>query len=503
MHTVLILGDQLHREIASLAGASPDDTRILFVVSRTKLANKAWHRQRLHTVLAGMRRMAIQLEAEGFAVDWRVAPTFAQGIESHRNDHRTANDPTTLVAMAPMSFGARALLRRLGVEQVANTQFLCSEDEFTSWAAVRKGRLRMEDFYRWQRARLGYLMEPDGAPSGGRWNFDAENREPPPRDGRTWPQPDCVATDSVDDEIASMISTLAPQAFGRPYDGLWPTTRAHALTRLSRVVREVLPAFGPHEDAMMADNWHLAHTLLSSSLNLGLVTPKEVCDAAADAHRAGLLPIASAEGFIRQVIGWREYVWGLYWLWGPQYATENALGATRPLPDAFRGGATRMRCVATCVADLERNAFNHHIQRLMVLGNLALLAGVAPAEMTDWMWASFVDGAEWVMVPNVVGMSLHADGGRMATKPYAGGGSYISKMSDYCKGCAFDPKKRTGPAACPFTSLYWDFLARHEDRFRANNRMFNQMASLRRLADLPATRARAEEVLRALDVGEL
>ena len=490
MRTVLILGDQCHRSVASLAGCDPDDTRVLFVTSTSYLGAKRWHRQRLHVVLASMRRFARELRAEGFDVDERIAINQSEGLAAHRREFA----PTSVRAMVPMSFRGRTFVESSCDEVVANDQFLCSYDDFATWTTTRKGRLKMEDFYRWQRTRLDVLIEPDGEPTGGRWNYDDENREPPPKDGRAWPAPETFPLDDIDDEVRALIATHAPQAFGAPWSGLWPTTTAQAQIRLRRVIDEVLPHFGPHEDAMLAGNWHLAHTLLSSSLNLGLLRPETVIEAALDAYRAGRIPIASAEGFIRQVIGWREYVWGLYWLWMPDFAGWNSLGATRPVPNAFLGGPTKMRCVSACIDELDAHAYTHHIQRLMVLGNWALLTGVDPQAMTDWMWASFVDAAEWVMVPNVIGMTLHADAGRMATKPYAAGGAYISKMSDYCKGCAYDPKKRTGPTACPFTTMYWDFLARHEAKFAKNNRMAQQYAGMRRLADLDAVRARASEV---------
>jgi deoxyribodipyrimidine photolyase-related protein len=254
---------------------------------------------------------------------------------------------------------------------------------------------------------------------------------------------------------------------------------------------------------MLVSSWHLAHSLLAQYLNIGLLHPKEVCDRVETAYRDGLVPIASAEGFLRQVIGWREYVWGLYWLWGPDYRQKNELDATRPLPPLFTGAPTQMRCVSTTLASLHDHGWVHHIQRLMILGNLALLAGVDPWAMTRWMWSGFVDGAEWVMLPNVIGMALHADGGMMATKPYAAGGAYIDRMSDYCKGCRYDRKKRTGPDACPFTTLYWDFLDRHTTRFERNHRIVQQVRAAGRLADIEDVRVRAQEVLRLLDEGAL
>jgi deoxyribodipyrimidine photolyase-related protein len=276
------------------------------------------------------------------------------------------------------------------------------------------------------------------------------------------------------------------------------------LLRLRHVIDDVLPQFGPHEDAMLARNWHLAHSMLSHALNIGLLLPGEVCDAAEAAYRQGRAPLASVEGFLRQIIGWREYVWGLYWRWMPAYRDRNHLGNDRPLPPVFRGEATTdMRCLSTTLDGLRKRGWVHHIQRLMVLSNLAMLSGVRPAEMVDWMWASFIDGAEWVMLPNVVGMGMWADGGAMATKPYAAGGAYINRMSDYCGDCRFDPKRRTGDEACPYTTLYWDFIARHEEQFAGNHRMAQPLRGLERLGDLEEVRERAAEVLQRLDLGRL
>jgi deoxyribodipyrimidine photolyase-related protein len=346
------------------------------------------------------------------------------------------------------------------------------------------------------------LMDGD-EPAGGRWNFDAENREPPPRPGTgpRWPEPLRTPLDDLD---RAVIADLPATCVGAEPDGLWATSRAEALRRLHHAVDELLPIFGPHEDAMLTTSWHLAHTMLSPYLNLGLLLPGEVVGAAEQAYRAGRVPLASAEGFVRQVVGWREYVWGVYWRWMPGYRGTNALGAYRPLPPAFTGEAgTRMRCLQHVLAEQHDHGWNHHIQRLMVLGNLSLLAGVDPWAVTGWMRERYVDGAEWVMLPNVVGMALHADGGRMATKPYAAGGAYINRMSDYCRGCRYDRAARTGPDACPFTTLYWDFLARHEERFAGNARVVQQVRAAQKLADLPAVRERATEVLALLDAGEL
>lgn len=483
-----ILGDQLCRDVGALADRRPGEVRVLLIESDAKMADGRWHRQRLHFVLASMRRFAEELREEGFSVDLRNAKSLRIGLRQHIAEFA----PSRVLAMSPMSFDGRRLLEEEGVHVVPNEQFLCSAETFAEWAGTRKS-LKLEDFYRWQRKRLDVLMDGED-PVGGKWNFDAENREPPPKDGRTWPAPIVDPLDATDARVIADVAKRAPLAFGSAPDGLWATTRAGALERLRQFIDEVLPLFGPHEDAVLQSEWKLAHSTLSPYLNIGLLHPAEVVEAANDAFVAGRIPIASAEGFIRQIIGWREYVWGLYWLWMPEYRELNELDAELPLPAAFTGGATDMACVSHTVAGIEERAWVHHIERLMVLGNLSLTAGVRPQAVVDWMWKSFVDGAEWVMLPNVIGMALYADGGRMATKPYASGGAYINRMSDHCKGCRFDPTKRIGEHACPFSTLYWDFLSRNEGRLKSNHRLGNQLGSMRKLKDLDAVRERAVEI---------
>ncbi len=500
MRTIWVFGDQLNRRIGALRDADPGNDRILIVETRAKLESKRWHRQRAHLILASMHRFAEELRAVGFDVDQRRATTLRAGFEAHVADHR----PDVVVATEPNSWDGVELVRRLGVSTVRSDQFLCHYDEFAAWAADRK-RLKMEDFYRWQRRRLGYLMVgtgDDAEPVTGRWNYDEENRQPPPPpDVTPWPPPPRSRLDDLDH---SVLADLPQTCWGDDPDGTWATSRRAALARLAHFVERVLPLFGPHEDAMVERSWHLAHSTLSPYLNLGLLLPGEVCDAVQVAYDAGNVDIASAEGFIRQVIGWREYVWGTYWMQMPAYRSRNALQADRPLPPVFRGEAsTEMNCVGHCLGGVRRRGYNHHIQRLMVVGNLGLLHGVDPWELTEWMWASYVDGAEWVMLPNVIGMSQWADGGVMATKPYAAGGNYIDKMSDYCASCRFDRRARVGDDACPFTTLYWDFLARHRDQFVRNPRIARQVRAAERLSDLDDVRARAVEVRERLDRGAL
>lgn len=492
MRTVWVFGDQLNRGIGALSQADPGKTRVLLVESEA-LLSPARHIQRLHFVVAAMRRLASELAEEGFAVDLRRSGTLASGLR----DHVERYAPDDVVATEPNSRAARALCDRLGVTQVRSDQFLCHPAAFRAWAAGRS-TLRLEDFYRWQRRRLGYLMA-DGSPAGGRWNFDQDNREPPPTDASVFGAPPRSELDGLDEEVLASL----PRAPGERPHGLWATSRSEALVRLDHFLDHELPRFGPYEDAMTSRSWSLAHSMLSPYLNLGLLLPGEVCDAVQARYEDGVVPINSAEGFIRQVIGWREYVWGIYWLW-PELVGANTLDHDRPLPPAFTGEArTTLRCLADVLDGLEERAWVHHIPRLMVLSNLANLLGIEPRQVMAWMMGRYVDGAEWVMVPNVMGMGLWADGGRMASKPYISGGAYIDRMSDYCGDCPYDPRRRTGDEACPFTTLYWDFLARHEDRLAGNRRLGRPLASMRRLSDLPQVRARAQEVIEGISDGRM
>ena len=494
MNSIWVLGDALDRTAPLFDEADPSDTVVVMIEATEMMASRSFHRQRLHFVLASMRRFAEERRREGFRVDYRRASTFASGFGAHRAEY----EPERIRVTEPTSWTMHRAVEGLDVEFTPSSLFLCHYDDFATWASGRK-RLVMEDFYRWQRTRFGYLMDGD-APAGGQWNFDAANREPPDRSRTDWPSPIVSPLDDLD---RGVVDSLPESSFGAVPDGTWATTRAEALHRLDTFVEQRLPEFGPAQDAMLSGRWSMLHSLISPYLNAGLLRPGEVCDAAEAAYRSGKVPIESAEGFIRQVLGWREYVWGIYWLLMPEYRESNHLDATRPLPPVFTGANTHMACVADVMSSVTDHAYAHHIQRLMVIANLGLIAGVVPAELTDWMRRAFIDGGDWVMVPNVVGMGLYADGGIMATKPYAAGGNYINRMSDYCRGCRYDPKQRTGPDACPFSTLYWDFLDRNQERLSQNHRLSRQLGGARRLANMDEVRERAGEVLDLLDRGEL
>lgn len=492
--TVWVLGDQLDAFHPGLNG-DPNALRVLMIESDGLIGAHRFHRQRLHLVLAAMRRYAGELRERGFEVDYRRAPRFREGLAAHKRTH----EPSEVRAAEPMTHGMRALLEALGVRLLRHDRFLCHYEDFHRWAAGSRV-LRMENFYRARRKATGYLMDGD-APAGGAFSFDAENRKPPPKTPTHWPAPLRDALDEVDREV---LRDMPDSVFGAAPDGTWATTRAGACRRLAHFIEQVLPQFGPHQDAMVHGAWQMAHSLLSPYLNLGLLHPREVCDAVDRAFRAGRVEIASAEGYLRQVLGWREYIWGAYWHFGPQYGDSNALGARRALLPLYEDSAkTRMQCVRDALDSVDAHAYAHHIRRLMVLGNLSLLAGVKPRELADWMQYSFIDGGEWVMWPNVMGMALFADDGRMSTKPYAAGGAYIHRMSDACERCAYDPKQRTGSDACPFSTLYWSFFAHHRERFAQNQRIRPVLQALNKLKDGDEVEARARYVLRGLTRGEI
>ena len=491
--TILVLADQLGRHVGPLSRLDPDVDAVLLIESERKIAQRPWHRQRLHALLSGLRHLAAELEADGVEVLHLRRPDLATGIAEAAV--RWPERP--IVAMAPSTPAGRRHLVDLGVVLEADERFLTDPQEFEERFGGER-RTTMETFYRWQRTRGGWLME-SGRPAGGTWNLDAENRTGLPRGGSIGPDPMRHALDAID---VAVLADLPPDLPGAPPAGLWPVTPAQALAQLDHAIDAVLPCFGPHEDAMSSTDFSLAHTLLAAPLNMGLLHPREVADRIDATWRAGGIPLSSAEGLLRQIIGWREFVWCQYWA-HPGWAGDNALGAARPLPPAFTTGSTDMACLSASLGSVEEHAWTHHIPRLVVMGALCLMAGVDPQALVGWMRERFVDAADWVMQPNVVGMALYADGGVMATKPYAAGGAYISKMSDHCRGCRYDPKRRTGEDACPYTTLYWDFLDRNQDALRGNHRMARQLAAARQRPDLVEIRARAAEVLVALDEGRL
>lgn len=481
--------DHLHRNYGVLKEADPQQDRILFVESARMRSGRNWHPERLFFLISSARHFVEVLRDEGFEVDYIKAPTTRDGISGLLKKFPNL----TLHATKQSSFKLQRTLEELGANFVENDFFLTPRALFEEWAGRQKSYL-MENFYREQRKRLNVLMK-NGKPVGDAWNFDKENRLPPPKE-YSWPEYQGFDRDEIDNEVATDLNMVPTRT--------WATTRKGALKQLSYFIDKHFAQFGPYEDAMALDSWSFHHSVISPYINNGLLHPDEVLSAALEAFESGTVPIESAEGFIRQIIGWREYINGMYWHLGEEYRNRNGLNAIRPLLPLFTSSdKTEMNCVRSIVHDIEERAWVHHIPRLMVLSNLALITGTKPQQFLDWMRERFIDASDWVMVPNVIGMGVHADGGQMMTKPYAAGGAYISRMSHYCKGCVYDPKLRVGEKACPFTTLYWDFLDRNREVFSKNHRMFQQINGLKRLNDLPELRERAKEVLAGLDLGEI
>lgn len=488
-HTALILGDQLLRDHPALDGAG----RVLMVESLGGLARLRTHRRRVHLVLVAMRRFARELREQGVEVDYRVgAESLEAGLEGHDD----------LVAAHPNSAGALRLLERRGVRIVPSTQFLTTPDEFAAWAGERS-RLVMEPFYRRQRKRFGLLLDAGGGPEGGRWNLDRENRRPPEAETAEAPSPWIATEDDLDEEVRSYLDGLDLTFWGTDGARELPSSPEEAHASLEHFVATRLARFGPWQDAILAEHPVLYHSLLSSSLNLGLLHPLTVARAVDDAYRAGGVPLQSAEGYIRQVIGWREYMWGAYWT--RRFRGRNELDAHAELPAAFWGERSGWQCLDATVAKVHDTAYAHHIERLMVLGAIQLTAGVEPWEGVRWFQSAFIDGAEWVMAPNAAGMAMHAVGDELLTKPYPASGNYIDRMSDHCGRCRYDPHERRGERACPVTALYWDFLDRHADRLSGNRRMLGQLRGLRQMRDrgeLDVLRERAARAREELATGQ-
>jgi len=400
----------------------------------------------------------------------------------------------TVLVYQPTSHAAEQFVHRLKdrglvADVLPTPTFALPRKDFAEWAGERT-RFRMEDFYRDQRRRFDVLMDGD-KPLGGRWNYDEENREPPPKKQVVLdvPKPYQPREDDVDEQVRRDLDRMAFPTVGADGPRLFAVTPAEAKRALARFIEHRLVTFGRYEDAMMGHDWAMSHSLLSVPLNLGVLHPLDAVEAAEDAYRRNNAPLAAVEGFIRQILGWREYMWHLYWHFGPGYLRNNTLGAHTPLPRWWReldADAVTAECLRNALAGVRDRGWTHHIQRLMVLGNHALQRGYRPSELTDWFATAYVDGFRWVMPTNVIGMSQHADGGKLATKPYASGGAYINKMSDHCGDCAYDPKKRLGDDACPFTAGYWSFVHRNRGLLARNNRTQRSVASMDRLKDLDA-----------------
>ncbi|MBJ7382200.1 MAG: cryptochrome/photolyase family protein [Acidimicrobiia bacterium] len=480
-----ILGDQLSTEVTPWATLST--STVIVMIESDVLLTAPRHRTRTALYLSAMRAFAEDVRSLGFEVDYRMARNFTEGIAAHR----AAYTPSVIRMNHPRGRRATALFQRLNVEMLDDPFYLTSIEEFRRMVSGPRVPT-MEKFYRNQRQRLDVLMV-DGEPVGDRWNYDEENRLPLPKNGGEWPTPWSRPLNSAEEEIVRQLEKTHPGGDALEF---WPRNRADALDQLSDAMTRIIAHFGPYEDAASAENWHLAHTRLSVALNLGLLHPREVLKAAITTFENGLAPLASIEGFVRQIIGWREWVWGWHQLRTDEYRSLNSLRATNPLPLTWRTfGAHEMSCMNHTLGHLRDYGWTHHIERLMVLTNAATLAGIEPLALNDWMAENFVDGAEWVMEANVLGMGTFADGGLTSTKPYVAGGNYMKKMTNFCRDCEFLPTERIGPRACPLTNAYWNFFLDGKEAIATNHRLAPQRRAAEQRPDrveiqLGSTRSR-------------
>ncbi len=507
----LVLGDQLDPDGPQFDDFDPARDRFVLIEAPGEATHVWSHKARIALFLSAMRHFANALHARGIAFDYVTVddPRFAAvpGLIERLAQVIEESGAGELVAIEPGEWRlARALEAMCQSSGVALTvlpdrHFLCSRAEFTGWARGRR-EMRMEYFYRWMRRQHKVLVDADREPAGGRWNFDAENRSAFPKSGPgDIAPPAAFAPDDVTCEVVELVERQFARHPGSLARFGWPVTRAQALEALERFIDARLEHFGRYQDAMWTGTPFGWHALLSSSLNLKLIGPREVIAAAEQAYRERRLPLAAVEGFIRQILGWREFIRGVYWHFMPQLAQDNHFAHQRDLPRWYWSGRTRMNCMRETIGQTLDYGYAHHIQRLMVTGQFGLLAEVEPQQICDWYLAVYVDAVEWVELPNTAGMALYADGGRFTSKPYIASGAYIKRQSNYCAGCAYRPQERSGARACPVTTLFWHFLDKHERRLAANPRTMLMAKNVGRLAqaERAAIRARAAQMLDNLD----
>jgi deoxyribodipyrimidine photolyase-related protein len=487
---VWILGDQLHPQQAALASCDQKHPVIL-IESQKHIQARPYHQQKLVLVWSAMRHFADELRADGWDVTYAEAPDFQPALQ----DWIAAQDITELRVMNPADRPFARLLQTLDLPceltVLPNNHFLWADGEFSQWASQRKSLL-MESFYRQGRKQFDVLMAGKD-PEGDQWNFDKDNRQPPK--GKLNPPAPCeFEPDQITQAVIDQVKRLDSPTFGEAEPFRWAVTRAQALQVLDHFITTRLPTFGPYQDAMVTGEDTLWHALLSPYLNLGLLQPMEVIRAVEAAYHQQDLPLNSVEGFIRQVLGWREYMRGLYAHVDEDYPQGNYFEHHQPLPEFFWTGETDLNCLSQTLGQVKRTGYAHHIQRLMILSNFALIAGLSPQEVENWFHAAFIDAYDWVMQTNVIGMGLFADGGVLASKPYSASANYVNRMSNYCKGCTYNHRDRMGENACPFNFFYWDFLARHRDKLQKQGRMSFILKNLDKMApeDLAEIRQRAD-----------
>ena len=501
----LILGDQLSHQIASLRDINIDTDIVLMAEVSAEVTYVKHHKRKIAFLFAAMRHFAEELRRAGTKVIYRRLDDQNNGgsLESELKQVIASRKISKLVVTMPGEYRLMETMRSwqstldVAVELREDDRFLCSLDKFNKWADGRR-QLRMDFFYRDMRRDHNVLMD-GGEPVGGKWNFDSDNREPPVA-GMVIPPPLQFVPDKITNDVLALVSERCADHFGDLDDFGFAVTREQALAVLDHFVDQRLNNFGKYQDAMVLDEPWVYHSHIGFYLNAGLLLPAEVISAAETAYHSGHVPLNSVEGFIRQILGWREFVRGIYWLKMPDYADLNFFEAKRDLPEFYWSGETKMLCLAQAVDATKKYAYAHHIQRLMVLGNFALLAGLSPEQVNEWFLIVYADAYEWVELPNVSGMVLFADGGYLASKPYAAGGAYINRMSNYCKHCHYKVSQKNGVTACPFNYLYWDFLIRNRSKLKDNARLGMMYRSLDRMdaSKIAAVRHDADRFLTML-----
>ena len=490
-----VLGDQLTHSLSSLRGLDKATDVVLIVEVHNEATYVRHHKQKIAFLFSAMRHFAESLRGQGVTVDYvklddpantgSFTTELERAVERHGSREVIVTEPGEWRVWEMMLDWRERFDVPVHIRD--DDRFIASRDEFARWADGRK-TYRMEFFYREMRRKTGLLMNGE-EPEGGQWNYDHDNRKKLPAKlvlpSRTRFEPDAITR-----EVLVLVASRFGNHFGDLEPFAWAVTREGALEALAHFVETCLDGYGDYQDAMKTGEDFLYHSIISPYLNAGLLTAREVADAAVAAYEKGKAPLNAVEGFVRQVIGWREFVRGIYWTRMPDYAATNHLNAKRNLPALYWNGETTMHCLKECVRTSRQHAYAHHIQRLMVTGNFALLAGIAPEQIEEWYLVVYADAYEWVELPNVHGMVLHADGGVLGSKPYAASGAYIDRMSDYCSSCSYDVKIKTGEQACPFNYLYWNFLIENEGQLAKNPRMAMPYRTLQKMTD-----ARKQEIV--------
>lgn len=476
MNLVFIFGDQLSLSLTSLAKANKSGDVIFMCEVHAEATAVKHHKKKIAFLFSAMRHFADELVRDGYNVCYVKIddPENTHSFETELKRAAKRYNPQSILITQPSEHRVRELVKGWGsdlgldVTIFPDDRFLCSPSEFRDWAEGRK-QLRMEYFYRTLRRKYDILMDGD-KPEGGAWNYDKDNRSPA-KDGLDIPEPYMKAPDAITQDVMDVVGDKFAEHFGDMMPFHYAVTRDGALEALDNFIETRLVNFGTYQDAMLSGQPWMFHSHISLYLNCGLLSPLECIRKAEIAYHGGQAPLNSVEGFIRQILGWREYVKGIYDMRMPNYASENYLEAKRALPEFYWSGQTQMNCLKQCVSETRENAYAHHIQRLMVLGNFALIAGLHPDEVNDWYHLVYADAYEWVELPNVSGMVLFADGGVLASKPYAASGAYINRMSNYCSSCSYKVSVKNGPKACPFNYLYWNFMIENQEKLAGNPRM--------------------------------